>query len=223
MLIYVPPQYRSAVTLTRPVDVVCEKCGGRYRYRLERRSVGYAWAGPRVAEWTARRQAGRRLATDADLVACPDCGWFQSDMVAAARRRWGRWTLRAMWLVPLVSLVVVIGVWAYEMSGGTGRVTFAHLTPAERLRVVRAVVVAAATVVAVPPVRSLLASRINPNRGFPTSPGSASGGPTAERVTPPRWQSPPPRVRPVVGRPSDTRAETRPSCRAGGFRSARPA
>src|SRR3712207_6028564 len=110
----------GTVTIERSAtkQVTCEKCACAYEYEAKRKSTqqvkgsaamtgglvgGLAGAlvgaavdaatgndGEANARGKAQQKAYAKLRTAVDPVACPDCGWYQADMVLEARRR-ARW------------------------------------------------------------------------------------------------------------------------------------
>ena len=97
--------YRSAQTGSAVKNVHCEQCGKHYSYEVVRRAMGsgsspFLLCNSAAKSW-AQKAAGRKLAAALaraiDPVPCPDCGWFQSNMVAEMRRRGHRWILWIGW------------------------------------------------------------------------------------------------------------------------------
>jgi hypothetical protein len=89
--------------------VCCEKCGRRYAYELKRRG--------RDAKHLAQL-----LETGVEAVPCPACGWYQSDMIPAARRQHRRWMVYAgqCLTLGLVPVVAVIGEFFYVVPERQG-------------------------------------------------------------------------------------------------------
>jgi len=71
----------------------CFKCATDYVYLMERKvtgdAAGMVWVPAEVAEQRARESAIRSLehalSKDCELVACPDCGHYQPDMIRKIR------------------------------------------------------------------------------------------------------------------------------------------
>lgn len=91
-------------------DVRCEKCGYDFRYRLFRRGEG---KGPspyylnnkgaqRRAEKGAEQQLRKLVVYGVDPVACPDCGWFQKEMVDELRSRYYGWLYGISWTIGIL-------------------------------------------------------------------------------------------------------------------------
>ena len=188
MFVYAARNYTSAVTLARPADVTCEKCSCRYRYKLVRRATGRSSApyglgaegAKRRAQELAVKAVGRRLATGVDPVACPDCGWFQADMVRDLRRRAGRRTLHLAWAVPAVAAVVLFCLCAAESHGF--RRSFDRMDAGGQMLVLAAAALVVLPPAGVPLLRLAVVRRIDPNRDYPIKPGPVPGVPPAVRV-----------------------------------------
>src|SRR5665213_2105223 len=77
----------------RVVRVECAKCGCEYFYELTRigtgsRSVPYGIGvarATRSVQEQSKRDLTRRLATEAELVPCPQCNWINDDLVQGYR------------------------------------------------------------------------------------------------------------------------------------------
>jgi hypothetical protein len=73
--------------------VTCEKCGTAFHCAAKRSAAGDRFGllpsarGYRKSEEAAYRKLQRALGKAVDLVACPSCRWFQSDMIRAKRRK----------------------------------------------------------------------------------------------------------------------------------------
>lgn len=100
--------------------VVCEKCGERYSYEMERvaRSNETSWffLANEEAKAEARQSAEevlqRRFARDCDPVPCPQCGWFQGHMISAARQQYRPWMRGLGRLVAFFAVLLAIpGGW----------------------------------------------------------------------------------------------------------------
>jgi hypothetical protein len=77
--------------------VRCEACGRHYAYALHRTGrghdkgeVGLGWTN-QVALAKAKANLQKQLDTGIDVIPCPACGWYQSSMIPAARRRHCLW------------------------------------------------------------------------------------------------------------------------------------
>src|SRR5436189_1879758 len=99
--LYFGKNYTAAVSGTSVKQVHCEQCGCDYFYRMVRRGEGRGTSpyyldnkgAQRRAERNAQRKLEKLLRKGIDPVPCPDCGWFQRDMVREVRRRSQRWLL----------------------------------------------------------------------------------------------------------------------------------
>jgi hypothetical protein len=161
-------------------NVKCEKCGRWYHYVLTRQARAGARRGTpdgavEAAENLAVYRVMRGLETGVEVVACPDCGWVQGEMVAEAVRRAGRpWTRAASCLIAIAGMVLVVAyaptVWVVDWA-----------MPAERARMVHwaALACAALGVVALL-IRAVARGRVDPNSGYPAWPRAVSGGRVGE-------------------------------------------
>lgn len=95
MLIWISIKRNVTLSGCRTKSIVCEECGQAYTYELQRTTVGsddslISWneaSAFRKAEVNARKKLDDLLESECDPVECPQCGWVQSDMVEAVRRR----------------------------------------------------------------------------------------------------------------------------------------
>jgi hypothetical protein len=112
-------QYEYAHSASIRKEVVCEHCECRYGYEMTRsaRSTGNSilWLDNEGARERARTRAIRRversLEQSCDLVPCPDCGWYQRDMVGKIRLR-RIVILTALALIPAIA----VGVWGSQVA-----------------------------------------------------------------------------------------------------------
>jgi len=85
--------------------VQCEACAFVYEYEIKRRSRGNAFrlpGGLEIAKQKAQAHLQKALQDGCEPVACPNCGWLQSNMIARARRIRYRWMAStAFCLVPI--------------------------------------------------------------------------------------------------------------------------
>jgi hypothetical protein len=99
-------QWTYSVTVNGAVDktVRCESCHAEYVYRLERSATGSGTSrvlfidkeeateqAAAIAQYALRRE----LQEGIDLVPCPACGWYQSNMITKGRDQHCAW----MWLL----------------------------------------------------------------------------------------------------------------------------
>ena len=120
MVFYYGKRFNSAFVGVRLVEVVCDKCGCEYQYKLARVGSGTAGApygiGSARAALSADKQArdnlNRRLAEEAELVPCPKCQWINDELVLAYRQgRYRGWTMLAGGLGLVGTLISMIGAW----------------------------------------------------------------------------------------------------------------
>src|SRR5262245_53154167 len=122
MIYYFGRTYTAARTGTAVRDVHCEKCGCDYRYRLFRRGTGTGTSpyylnnrgAQRRADNAAEQQLRKLLVFGVDPVACPDCGWFQADMIRELQRRSHRWAVPVAivmgFLMPIAAFIYWLNV-----------------------------------------------------------------------------------------------------------------
>jgi hypothetical protein len=99
--------------------VICERCHCEYSYEMQRNAqvAGFnpyspaPGMGERV-EHQAKQAVQRRLAQESELIPCPKCGWFQTDMVEDARRRMhGGLRRLSKWIgIPGLVLMVLLAI-----------------------------------------------------------------------------------------------------------------
>jgi hypothetical protein len=75
--------------------VRCETCGRNYAYELKRighgQADGHSEDSSSLARQRAEEDLRHLLATGIELIPCPACGWYQTDMIPGVRRRHRRW------------------------------------------------------------------------------------------------------------------------------------
>jgi hypothetical protein len=187
--VYTMRTYSAAVTGKAWKSVHCEKCSADYAYEMVRRGsarsssaygIGNAWA-KRAAEQGARQKLQKRLKDDSDPVACPHCGWIQSPMVAALRRRahrWLKWT---------AYIILSLGLVAAAMGILTASNGFSHPIEPDQLKVIAILIGGSILICAAGLwIRSLLAQQIDPNCNHPNQPGIIPGAPQAFKLDPAR-------------------------------------
>jgi hypothetical protein len=112
---YFGRNYSAALTGSVVRHARCEKCSCEYGYEMVRRATGSGHSpyclnnsgAQDRANAQASRALRRALEKGADPVACPECGWYQADMVRDMRRRRGRRAAR--WGVGLLLVGAVLG------------------------------------------------------------------------------------------------------------------
>jgi hypothetical protein len=177
MHVYVAKAFTAVVNGSRIADVRCERCSVDFHYALERQGEGTANAhyylfqdaAKRRAERRAAKNLERRLAGDAEPVACPRCNWVNTELVALHRRSRHRWmgtaACIAACVVPLVTLLgrystgkrIREDEWPSLLGTGVGG----------------GLAIAAAILV----IRWALRRRFDPNRSFPAPPTLPLGTP----------------------------------------------
>ena len=164
----------AAATASQRRQVVCEKCGCRYAYDVTRRGGGRS-ANRGRAQRQAQTHLARKIATAVEPVACPDCGWYQADMVAEIRRRQHRWTSWAAIFVP------VLGVFTVAIVGAVLDRSSGDFFDKNAVLVLILVGLAILAGPAFPLVRRFLARRLDPNANYPAMPDPNPDAPPAIR------------------------------------------
>jgi hypothetical protein len=124
----------------------------------------------RQAAERARRSLEKRLRRGVDPVACPDCGWYQAQMVRELRRRVLRPLIWVGIVPPILALVVI--AMALLTAGGVSRID------GSGWRIIAGVVgVAAAAAGASLGTRYWVQCQLNPNHDHPMRPQSYPGAP----------------------------------------------
>jgi hypothetical protein len=176
--------YKAKVSGAVTKRVTCEKCSCAYAYEMVRQARG---AGTSLyfldnagAENRAYAQANKRLRRaferGVEPVACPDCGWFQSEMVEEARRR----TLRVMKPIAIVALALAgfYGSMAVlALAVGAGR--------SPDVKWWEAIIIPgglAAVGLLLLGIRYAVVRGVDPNRGFPDRPAAYPGAPIGHKV-----------------------------------------
>jgi hypothetical protein len=179
VFIYVGKTFTATATGSAIRDVRCERCRCEYHYELARTGVGRASApyylGQRSAAARAERGAAndlrKKLGRDHELVPCPGCGWVDSEAIRHVRRRSHRWAYTLM-IVPGVALagsaIIALGVYLDR-----------YAKPGDYNEPVEWGLVAVAACAALAAMRWFLASRIDPNAGYPRYPEPLPGTPPA--------------------------------------------
>jgi hypothetical protein len=122
-------EYKSTISGTVVRRVTCEKCACAYAYELVRAASGGATSiymlNNAGAEYRARTRANKKLRRalerGVEPVPCPDCGWFQAEMVQEARRRLvqGLVPAAAVCLTLAGAIALVMGaLWLSPPPGG---------------------------------------------------------------------------------------------------------
>lgn len=173
-------EYKTTVSGTVVRRVRCEKCACAYAYELVRAASGAATSlyllNNEGADYRARTRAHKKLRRalerGVEPVQCPDCGWFQAEMVQEARRRTVRGLapaaavcltlagafgliMGALWLSPVQGAGPP--VWGpVEIFGGAGAICLA--------------------------VRWFMIRRGDLNRRYPERPAAYPGAPSGHKV-----------------------------------------
>ena len=98
--------------------VTCERCGEAYVYVLSRSGAawGRSWlrldmdAASQRAATKARSSLDHQLSNGCDRVACPDCGWYQRNMVRKTR------IIRLAWVLGGIIVLWVAAQFACTLS-----------------------------------------------------------------------------------------------------------
>lgn len=181
-MIIIPVGQRYTTTVEGGVWKACRcaKCGCAFTYFLRRAARGGApsllWlnndGARRESAATAHAALEQSLRRDCDPVPCPDCGWYQVDMVARARKNLYAWVKTAAILVPVISLMLV-PVGSFFVTDGF------RLVRSKSPEYTALLVTTIALILASPAVlllgRQWLVNRYDPNDPGATPPRSGSG------------------------------------------------
>jgi len=124
MSIPIGASYTSTASGSIVKPVQCVRCGGEYVYIMERKVTGGGFSflyvdndgAARRAAAAARQNLQTRLKDDCDLVACPDCGHYQPQMIRKIRGR-------RFLVIFIVWILACLGVWiAYLTSSGPSQI-----------------------------------------------------------------------------------------------------
>lgn len=178
--------YRADISGAVVRRVTCEKCGCAYAYEMVRQGRGGGTSlymlNNAGAEDRARTRASKRLRREllhgVDPVGCPDCGWYQADMVREARRR----TMQG--IVPTAIVCLAIAA-AYALVVGALLSATAGVEPRPaaywlRVGALPGFLVGAALLALL--VRYAVARGVDPNRGYPERPAAYPGAPVGHKV-----------------------------------------
>ncbi len=161
----------------RLVRVVCARCGCEYFYKFTRIGSGSSQApyGLGVGRATAKANAKaqkdlqRRMASEAELVPCPQCNWINEELVAGFRRGSYRKLGESAAALGVVGagLGVILGI-VFASAGPQG-IGWILLIPAGLLLLSGGLLL----------MRSWLRGRIQPNEYLPEPPKLPVGSPPA--------------------------------------------
>jgi hypothetical protein len=119
-------EYTCSAQASAAKAVTCEQCGTPYAYAMTRTASGRDCApyglgcdkAKRRAYEKAVQAAQKALAGSCEPVPCPDCGWYQTDMVKQLRRQRHRWmTFCGGWLLFLFLGPLLVGIILYLAPG----------------------------------------------------------------------------------------------------------
>jgi hypothetical protein len=178
MIVYSSKTFTSRLAKPRLIDVTCEKCNCKYCYMVvrrvaTRRTAAYGIREDKAlnnAQVDAQNRVNRLLATAVEPVACPDCGWFQSDMVEVLRRRKTNWLMQAAFLVGLIAVVGATVCFLTWSSTGAADSLWLGIA----LSVVAGILPVAAGV-----LRKSLLMHFDPNHAYPARPEAVADAPVA--------------------------------------------
>ncbi len=163
MLIPVGERRFCTLQASRPQEARCEKCRLDYVYISTRSATGSevnplflsGGQADRVAAAQARARLEEALEHAIDPVPCPGCGWFQSNMIAPARRMHRAILRKAGIWISIPSLILIfpfyMGHRVFPESTGTTVI----------YRVLQAILTVALLLL---PLRRFLGSRFEPNQ-----------------------------------------------------------
>ncbi len=163
------------------VGVKCDKCGGAYYYELSRIGSGAGTAiygigqgGARSdAEKNAVRALQERLASEAELVACPKCHWINEELITGFRQ--GRYR----GLSTTGAIVAIIGVAISLICAGILYAGPAAERGAISYFLIGGPIASISFLLVTLFLQRWLRSRIQPNRDYPLPPAVPPGTPLA--------------------------------------------
>lgn len=160
-------RWTATISKSMPVYATCEKCRCKYvfvvsaRGKGEGRGIAFDRDGTRQeAIDMAMLEANKRILRQP--AACPDCGWYQKNMVAELRRRYKSW----MRLLGLALLAAVGGFAGLAFIIGSGQPDDSGNVLMRPLPLALAAIVAVAGG-ALLCARYDLAKRFDPNASYP--------------------------------------------------------
>jgi hypothetical protein len=186
MFIYYGRRYIASSVGARLDEVACDQCGTKYFYELLRIGSGEGTApygigkggAERSANAGSKRDLGKRLDGEAELVPCPKCQWINNHLIEGYRRGMYRAALTNAIGVGFV-IACVTGIIAGVFSMGPA---------ADRDGIVSILAWGLSISLAIPGfvfgVRHLLRQRIQPNREYPLPPKVPFGTPSALTINP---------------------------------------
>ena len=127
MFVYFGRRYTSTVSRTVARQVTCENCRTVYAYQLMAPCLGN-WpqriharqpGASRRAKQRALEKLDAALQTAVDLVRCPTCGCFQTDMIQLMRSRMHRWAMPVGLTVALADgWIAILLMLTLSLTGG---------------------------------------------------------------------------------------------------------
>ena len=178
---YSARQYDASSIGARDVEVVCDRCGCHYHYRLARFGSGAASApyrrnrnyAQKAAKQASRKDLEHRLEEEAELVPCPGCLWISEVLITGYRRGlYRRWSQLASFVGVFGTACSLTGAWLISTDPTISRATFVLILlggPALSITIAGLILL----------VRKGLRARIQPNQDYPSPPRLPHGTPPA--------------------------------------------
>lgn len=172
----------SRIEASKVKQVTCERCGTAYYYEMTRQGIGrgtalYGIGTGRAgagAERRAQEDLNRRLEIESDMVPCPKCHWVSTDLIKTYRKGRYRKIGRLILWVFIGSNFFLMPVLGMALSKALG-----YDSQLERVLGMAIVVLTLGSPIWILLGRSVLRSRINPNKRYPEAPILPKGTPEA--------------------------------------------
>ncbi len=180
MFVYYGKQFKAESAGALVVGVDCERCACRYYYELARIGTGSGVAhygigtagAQRSAASASERDLQKRLASEAELVPCPNCNWISDELVRGYRRtRFRPLTKFAVGTAFFGVVISLISAWALQGSFGSDRIRPYVLYGGPAIFITLGIAILL--------LQWGLRSLIQPNRNFPHAPNLPPGTPPA--------------------------------------------
>jgi hypothetical protein len=118
-MFYVSRTYTASVAGSRVREAKCERCSCAYAYEMVRRAEGSGtspyFLNNAGAEASAQGRAAKRLKKalerGVDPVPCPDCSWYQANMVREMRYRRGRSMVKLAIFGLVIAAIISFFAW----------------------------------------------------------------------------------------------------------------
>lgn len=181
MVFYAGIRYSRAAVGSTLAQVVCEKCSCEYFYELARVGKGSATSHYAIgmssakesAAQLSRKDLGKRLSSEAELVPCPKCRWVSEELIVGYRLgRYRRWLAAAAAIAFFGTIGCLTASWFLSIGPAADRGALPYVLiggPAACLAIAVSIIL----------LRNHLRARIQPNRNHPDPSEPPPGTPPA--------------------------------------------